>query len=235
VLYIVYSYSDPEMIFKGGTALSKFYYSDRFSEDLDFTVYHNQKPAKEKIKQLTDKIIADMPYKTTYGEAPSANKFGTVSAIFAVEGPRYSGKISTIQYIRFEINTTASLLYKEVAMPRAPVYADAGNYVALVMDKVEILSEKIRAIVSVGRKHKERDLYDIYYLLSKKTEINKKIISAKLSESGLMLQKGYISKNIAAVGSTWKYLEPLVQHRLESHEYVSQTVSEILKKNDILL
>ncbi len=48
MLYSIYSFSTNEFVFKGGTAFSKFYYSDRFSEDLDFTMQN----VKTQISQL---------------------------------------------------------------------------------------------------------------------------------------------------------------------------------------
>jgi predicted nucleotidyltransferase component of viral defense system len=106
--------------------------------------------------------------------------------------------------------------------------------VALVMDKTEILSEKMRAIMSPKRKHKERDLYDIYNLLGKKTTIDKKLISIKLKESKITFSNTALEKNIDDIKSTWKNLEPFMQHKLENYDYVKEFVKEDLKKQKVL-
>ncbi len=139
VLYGVYAGSVDAFVFKGGTALSKFYYSDRFSEDVDFTLQSKESDFAD-IKAMIDKVVESFPYKIRYKEAPSMNKFGTVIAVLAIEGPRYNRKQSTLQYLKFEISTRGSILCKPAVLPRAPVYADARKYIAVLMDRKEILS-----------------------------------------------------------------------------------------------
>lgn len=55
-----------EVIFKGGTALSKcFKLIERFSEDIDFVVLRNDKESgnrlKEKLREISNSIIDDLP------------------------------------------------------------------------------------------------------------------------------------------------------------------------------
>lgn len=229
ILYKIYKEETNELVFKGGTALSKFYHSDRFSEDLDFTTWNVNTDQLKFIVNLLDKVITNPDYETKYLEEPSINKFGTVSAKVSIKGPRYNKKTSSIQQIRFEINTKASILTKPIAKSRMPVYPDATNYVALVMEKDEILAEKVRAIMSKGRKHKERDLYDLYYLLTKNTHINKKMIEKKLEESMLSFSDKKLASSINEVKETWNGLVPFVQHNLESYSHVKNFVIAAFK------
>ena len=48
----------------------------------------------------------------------------------------------------------------------------------VVLDEEEILAEKVRAIVS---RTKARDVYDFWFLLQEKTEINYSLIQTKLA------------------------------------------------------
>jgi predicted nucleotidyltransferase component of viral defense system len=231
ILYSIYSDTIEDFVFKGGTAMSKFYYSDRFSVDLDFT---SKKVDIAGVKSLIDNALKSIGYPSKYTKEPAINRFGTIEAIIEIEGPRYSRKHSTIQEIVFEINTSAVLVEKPVPMSRAPVYADARNYVAIVMDKREIFAEKIRAIMSKRRRHKERDLYDMYFLVGKGTPINKETVFKKLNESKIDFSKKELIGYIKDVQSTWERLTPFVQHTLEDYAHVSKTVINALEKDNIL-
>ncbi len=231
LLSSVYSNTTDEFVFKGGTAISKFYNSDRFSEDLDFT---SRRIDAAGARKLIDSALKSIQYTARYVDEPAVNTFGTIEAAIDIEGPRYNGKRSTLQRIIFEINTTAVLIEKAVPMPRTPVYADARNYVALVMDKQEILSEKFRALMSAGRKHKERDLYDIYYLIGKGTSISKGLVLRKLKESKIDFSGKWLGECIDKVQATWTTLQPFVQHTLEGYEYVSGTVISAVKRDGLL-
>lgn len=138
MLHTIYSKSDAQMVFKGGTALAKFYYSGRFSEDLDFTLRHVDAEPLEYVKRLLADVIRDMEYPATYGDGPTENRFNTISASLAVEGPRYdAGRKSTVQYVKFEINTTGSTIFPPVNLSRQPKYRDADLYLTPVMDMRE--------------------------------------------------------------------------------------------------
>ncbi len=231
ILYSICSNSTYDLVFKGGTALSKFYNSDRFSEDLDFT---SNKIDKAGVKSLIDKAIRSIQYNTTYLEEPSVNEHGTISATISIQGPRYNGKPSTIQQILFEINTNAILVKKAIPMPRNPIYPDAKNYVALVMDRQEILAEKVRAMMSKGRRHKERDLYDMYYLVGKGGIYNKETVIKKMNEVKVNFSEKELLESIENVKSTWESLRPFIQHNLEGYDHVSRTVIEAMKRDKLL-
>lgn len=226
MLYGIYSFSTNEFVFKGGTAFSKFYYSDRFSEDLDFTMQNIKTDRLVYAKSIVDSVIESMLYPSEYkkGKDPEMNEYGTISTTVLVQGPRYNNKPSTLQQIKFEFSTKSNLLKESSTMSRTPVYADAKGYVALVMSKEEILTEKFRALLSPTRKHRERDLYDIFFFLNKQTEINKSLIIEKLVESDLNSNIGDVPNSINSIEGIWKNLEPFVQHKLEEYEIVKEFV-----------
>ena len=234
LLYQVYANSSNEMVLKGGTAFSKFYSSDRFSEDLDFTISDGVENPEEFSKSVIEKAVEKLEYKHSYKENPHSNEYGTVLSTISIEGPRYNGKESTLQQISFEISTIGRLYLGRDALPRNPVYADARPYVALVMKREEILAEKIRALMSQKRKHRERDLYDIYFFLGKGTRANREVVRKKLLEADIEPSIEGFAKAVDGVAATWKSLEPMVQHRLEDFSYVSDFVSKRIRESGAL-
>jgi len=234
MIYSIYSFSTNEFVFKGGTAFSKFYYSDRFSEDLDFTMQNVKSDSLVYARTIIDNVIKDLFYPSEYKEGgePKKNKYGTISATVLIKGPRYNNKPSTLQQILFEFSTNSHLYMQSLPKSRTPVYADAKGYVALVMDKEEILAEKFRALLSPERKHRNRDLYDIFFFLQKQTTIRKELVMKKIKESHTDLNIGDIPNSINSIERTWKDLEPFVQHRLEEYETVKEFV--LKKFNEVV-
>jgi len=230
ILYSVYRESTQEFVLKGGTAFSKFYFSDRFSEDLDFTLQKNGGELAY-VSEAIDKALGELEYEHEFKEKPNENEYHTISAVVLIKGPRYNGKASSVQQLRFEISTGHSLLLKPQAMARNPIYADARSYVALVMQQDEIIAEKIRALVSEGRRHKERDLYDIYYFLGKGAKVRKDILETKFAEVGKKLDVNAIVLAIHDIKQTWNSLAPFVQHTLQDYNEVSEHVISALKNS----
>ncbi len=234
LLYGVYAnpYLTGALVFKGGTALSKFYNSGRFSEDLDFT--------STSVDHSTDKIIENIEHITSafmYSSAlaeKSVNKFGTVSISLVIRGPRYNGKRSTIQNVAFEINTSAKLRRKPVSMVKKPIYRDAPGYTALIMDGGEIFAEKIRAIMSKRRKHRERDLYDIYFLFGKGMRLDEELAKEKLSESEMAFSEEILMGAIEGVEATWNELGPFLSQKLMPFKDVKEDVVNGLKAAGML-
>ena len=165
-----------------------------------------------------------MPYDTTILKKPTKNKFQTISCTLGIKGPRYNGRVDTVQHIDFEINTIALLIYEPERFKRAPVYSDAPEYVALVMEKEEIFAEKIRALMTKRRKHRERDMYDIAFLIRKGIPINKNAILKKLKESEINPKIADLIQSIESIKSNWKYLTPLVNTPLEPYEEIKKLI-----------
>ncbi|MCW6161548.1 MAG: nucleotidyl transferase AbiEii/AbiGii toxin family protein [Candidatus Micrarchaeales archaeon] len=233
LLYNIYANSSNEMVLKGGTAFAKFYSSDRFSEDLDFTLSESVQKPEEFAKSIIRKAVERLEYQHSYKEEPSINKFGTVSSVVLIGGPRFNGKESTMQQIRIEISTAGKLYLGSEAKPKNPAYADARPYVALVMKREEILGEKIRALMSRTRRHRERDLYDLYFFIGKGTSIDKGIIHEKLLEAKIDQSIEAFEKAIKDVSKTWSSLEPMVEHKLEDFSYVSNFVKGKILESSI--
>ena len=230
LLNLVYSDSRYDFVFKGGTALSKFYSSGRFSEDLDFTIKVSDDEFFDYFGQFLEGIVKNMPYDTNILDKPTKNKFQTISCLLGIKGPRYNGRIDTIQHIAFEINTTSLLIYEPERFKRTPIYPDAPEYVASVMKNEEIFAEKIRALMAKRRKHKERDMYDIAFLIRKGIRINKTAILKKLKEGEIEPTLDNLVRSIENAKTNWKYLAPLIKNPLEPYEKIKEL---IINNNDL--
>lgn len=235
VLHEIYSSrkSTRTFAFKGGTALSKFYSSDRFSEDLDFTLIGSDVTTSE-VEGILEDMARRLFYDAEFIKKPSTNKFLTVSAELGIKGPRYKKKPSSLQHISVEINTAAKLLYEPLQLPRKPEYKDIDEYIGTVFDRKEILSEKFRTITSKGRRHRERDLYDMNFLLGKGVEPDMTSISKKFEEAQRRFSKEDLIESIKTIEPSWNDLVPLVGHTLGTYESVKGSVIARLKATGIL-
>ncbi len=235
ILHEIYSNrkSTRSFVFKGGTALSKFYNSDRFSEDLDFTLASTGETVGQ-VELILGEIAEHLFYDTKFIKKPSTNDFFTVSTVLGIKGPRYNTKQNSLQHIRLEINTSSKMFHEPLQLPRNPAYGDIDGYIGTVMDSREILSEKFRAIMSKGRYHRERDLYDINFLLAKGVAPNSAEIQKKLDDVGKQFSKEALLNAISTIKPSWKDLVPLVSHTLEAYEKVKDDTVTRLKAAGIL-
>ena len=163
-----------ELLFKGGTALQKCYGLNRFSEDLDFTLIKDIS-----IEKILDKTIKSM---TLFGceSENKKSKEDEVSTVYQIrsKGPLYDGTEKSLSYIRIEVSKRKDVSLTPVRNEVVPMYRDLPPYITSVMDPSEIMAEKIRAIMTRDR---ARDLYDLYFLIRKKIEVDVNLIDKKLS------------------------------------------------------
>jgi len=163
-----------ELLFKGGTALQKCYGLNRFSEDLDFTLIKDIS-----IEKILNKTIRGM---TLFGceSENKKSKEDEVSTVYQIrsKGPLYDGTEKSLSYIRIEISKRNDVFLVPVRNEVVPIYRDLPPYIASVMNPSEIMAEKIRAIMTRDR---ARDLYDLYFLIRKKIDVDVDLIDKKLS------------------------------------------------------
>lgn len=155
--------------FKGGTALRLVFGSNRFSEDLDFTT---SVPVGD-----TRSLLATVG-KTLNGEFPDllVKDHKTIQGYGArlfVPGPSKHNPLS----IKLDFSIRESVLDPQTSplMIRLPV---PDIVVVEHLSKVEILAEKIRALL---HRRKARDLYDLMYLLQSNTHLSLSFLNKKLS------------------------------------------------------
>lgn len=173
LLFLKYFYSQKgseKVYFKGGTALRFLFGSFRFSEDLDFTSLL----PKKNLKNLINKTLEDLKKETEgiiFKETQSiANSFS--GKIFQ-KLPEF--KFSLTIRLDFSLREKPFLIdtsYIETIFPVSP-------YPQVVHLKIEeLMAEKIRAILTRSR---GRDIFDLYFLLSKKIPIEWDLVNKKMA------------------------------------------------------
>ncbi len=155
------------LIFKGGTALKRCYFSKyRFSEDLDFTLAEEM--PLETILAGFEKVYAEVRQFSgvviRYSREDRRKHQNSHTFYLAYEGP-----LPDASKKEFKVDITIN---ERVVMPvqELPVlkgydeYADRpGNSNIQVYALEEILVEKIVAMTDLAR-NEPRDLYDVWYL-----------------------------------------------------------------------
>lgn len=196
-----------ELVFKGGTALSKFYNSIRFSDDLDFSLAHggvgNKLPVL--LDNVVDKISKEYPLKIMRKK----NNADMLVYELSIRGPLF-GMLNKYQHLKIEVDKKASVLEKTEVFRRNPTYIDLKPYVAVVMNRKEILSEKIVALL-FRHNVKARDLYDIYFLAKGGVDFEVSLIDKKMKEYGHTFTKDRLLARMEQLSIIWnKELERLL-------------------------
>lgn len=160
--------SNQSLLFKGGTALKKFYYPEwRFSEDLDFTAKAKLKPkdVKSVFQDAVDKVGKLFGLSMRVAEYSQYPKSGDVlvSAQFKLgyDGPlrKSSGQKNNV---RVDIAFEEVLISEPVRRRLLSGYSDDIETELEIYSLEEIISEKLRSILQRG---KSRDYYDVWILL----------------------------------------------------------------------
>jgi predicted nucleotidyltransferase component of viral defense system len=178
VLAAMFGSLPTELVLKGGTALQKVYGLPRLSRDLDFNLSGTATSQKE-LESAFGKVN---DYYATRFEKPKKVKHG-LGYVLRIEGPSF-GSLNQPHRLPLTINTEERLSLKPFfktinpsAMYKDP---DLRTYSLLAMDRSEIFSEKIRAVVT--RKEPEpRDLYDMKFLLDEGVRPDMDLTKAKLA------------------------------------------------------
>jgi predicted nucleotidyltransferase component of viral defense system len=181
----------PDLIFKGGTALYKLHGLDRFSEDLDFTGEISNKDIDKIAAYLNDfgyptKVTTDKP------------KTG-VLLTFVTEGFLYQGTPEILARVQMDVSEGEILLEADWKQ-HFPLYPDIPSFRLKSMSLPEIMSEKVRAMVV---RKKARDAYDIWYLLNKGVEFDKKLVQRKLDMYKLKLDKKLLTDTFDDIENVW--------------------------------
>ena len=194
----IYAATD-ELVFKGGTALSKFYNSIRFSDDLDFSPMHEDGVDKlpALLDSVMDKISKEYPLKIMRRK----NNADMLVYELSVRGPLFE-MLNKYQHLKIEIDKKDSVLGQTEVFRRNPAYVDLKPYIAVVMNRKEILSEKIVALL-FRHNAKARDLYDIYFLAKGGVDFEVSMIDKKMKEYGHTFTKDRLFARIEQLGPIW--------------------------------
>ncbi|MHB0981076.1 MAG: nucleotidyl transferase AbiEii/AbiGii toxin family protein [Thermoleophilia bacterium] len=166
------------LVFKGGTALHKAYFSDyRFSVDLDFTAVGGPRGAtlQQRISEVAE-VVARLlgqcgPFTVTSSRRPerSAHPAGQEAFVIRVQFPWHR---STSRSIKIEITVDEPLLLPAVQRPLLHRYGEDLAVELRSYRLEEIVAEKLRTLLQAQKRVDEgkwarncaRDFYDLWYL-----------------------------------------------------------------------
>lgn len=190
-----------ELVFKGGTALAKFYQLDRFSEDLDFTARH---PVEG--HDVVERAVRDLEnYGASVAERETDDGDASFNARLGIEGPLYTGERRSLAFLRIEVNkrSSASRVQNRRYTPQFP---DLPAFELAVLAEAEILAEKLRALAT---RSQPRDLYDVYHLVEKSVQVEPSLVQEKLDYYDLDYEPARLLDAARALESSWGVLEQL--------------------------
>lgn len=156
------------IFFKGGTAIHIIFGMDRFSEDLDFSVNGEIVKFNKNITDFLRKLskIENIDFKEK--RSISGKKF-----VLIVNDKVLENKV----FIDLDFSFREKIFYPESSIIKTDypvIFTSFINH----LSKEEIFAEKIRALLTTK---KGRDLYDLWFLLNKGTQINHDLIIKKIS------------------------------------------------------
>jgi len=173
----LYSQKRSENIyFKGGTAIRFLLQSFRFSEDLNFTATFPHGTVKKLLNDVFSFFINNSTSSIEVREEKVWEKFSDISLkyklLFLPKGSRQ--KVA----IRIDISLREKPQTKEQTVLTPFDYPISPYPLVIHLSGEELLAEKIRALYI---RSKPRDLFDFWFLLTKKIPINEKLIKNKLN------------------------------------------------------
>src|ERR1035437_1655082 len=216
------------LVFKGGTALRKVYFSDwRYSEDLDFTAGHDI--TKSELNEYLEKW---------YGEVKQASQIQLVTKMlhkpngYARVRTQFTGPLAYPGMVFMDLSFDEPLcLEPENRKILTTPFADSEERV-LVYPLEELLAEKMRSLLERG---KARDYYDVWRILKEHSSnldliTLSSVLNKKITHKGLALHNinEFLPTDIDGLRHYW-------EKDLEAQIYSLPTLDEVLKELEILL
>ena len=202
VLYAIYT-SDigDDLVFKGGTALSKLYFPDvwRFSEDLDFTAQdQNMIPS-----DIEDALHAIEAASGIQFELRNVHQAGEPVEYIQID-IQYDAILAQRNRTRLDITTNEQLAFETETHKHA--FEDIPQFEVEAYSIEEILVEKTRSLFQRAR---ARDYYDIYQLLDLEDFASEQLVNAlheKSEQQGVVidLDGGIPEEDIIDVSNYWE-------------------------------
>ncbi len=221
VLFLLSRNTKQEFVFKGGTALYKFYKLERFSDDLDFSVV-----GKINLDNLIKKLISDLSKFKIDAEVHRIKEpFNSILISLRLKGPLYTGDPRTMSTIRIDLNLKSAVELQPTLLGFSSIYTEIPSFEIIVMQEREILAEKIRAIIT---RNKARDVFDSFSLLKKGIKIDKKLIEKKLEYYNLKFNNKKLLDSVEEKKKLWETeLKPLLKELPKFNEVKNKILSEI--------
>jgi uncharacterized protein len=156
------------LLFKGGTALKKCYFSDyRFSEDLDFTLAEEApfEIIRKDLDAAFEESYRDSGVLLRYARSDRQPHANSHTFYLSYEGPL--GSLPSGKEVKTDITIKEKVVFpieERHVLGAYEEYEDIpGNAVVKVYSLREIAAEKVIAVCDRAR-NEPRDLYDLWYL-----------------------------------------------------------------------
>lgn len=210
MLSAISSETKDELVFKGGTCISKFYAAGRFSEDLDFSAVK-----KIDIDKLLSRVTMKLKQYDIEAEITGKKEpFSSILTTIHAKGPLYTGDKRTMAKLRVDINFKSEVVLPAETKMHVSIYPDIPPFSVIVMREEEIFAEKVRAALT---RNKPRDVYDLWLLLEKGVSKDMPLIKQKLKYYNMDYNETIFKQSIDAKEGMWqKDLAPLVFGALPS-------------------
>lgn len=188
-----------KLIFKGGTAIKKLYDSQaRFSEDIDFTTLNLREEDALNTLSMLNKVKID---SITFDEIQEDG--------YTRQGRNYRlSYIGPLEYknsIRLDLSFRSDILDTVEEIKLIPQYGEELNTTIKALSLIEIMSEKIRAMIT---RESPRDYYDAYSQLHKikdRTHLKDLIIKkCKITEYEYKPENILNKEKIDRIEASWK-------------------------------
>ena len=194
------------LVFRGGTSISKLYGSGRFSEDLDFVF--SSRENESDIEQAINSAIKGISMQ--YAVDVTMKKYrNMLKYMLKVRGPIYmiSRSRQAVQTISVDINLFERPLLNPKRISRIPIYNDIAPYLLNSMEIIELLSDKIKAMMERNTPV-ARDLYDAWFLCAKYSiKPDLKLVEEKMKLYGKSEKEsfdlGELKKRIESIKKIW--------------------------------
>lgn len=165
LVFLSYFFQEKEankIFFKGGTALRLLFGSPRFSEDLDFSTNYNESEITKLLKKVEQKIDKELPGLTI---RPLHKGKEGIRFRITYNQDNFKYPFS----IRLDFHRQKSVLNTQVSTltTRFPV---------MIFPQISHLSQEgilIEKIEALDTRKKGRDIFDIWFLLSRRINIGK--------------------------------------------------------------
>ena len=160
------------LVFKGGTALYKFYNLNRFSEDLDFDAVGK----RADFDNMINKVKRTLELLGMKGTSIEREDYGDETTFrLAIRGPLFKGARESMSRITINISRRERPEFFADRM-LVPSYQEIPSFEVSVLDQKEIAAEKIRCILT---REKARDVYDLWFLLKRGIAIDVPLVNKK--------------------------------------------------------
>lgn len=192
------------LYFKGGTALRIVYGSPRFSEDLDFNSELTLDETRTRLRAAAAELSAFGAQALLRNERSNQNGFGCA---LSYRGPLFNGRPNSKGSVRLDVSTRREPVAVAPVLV-TPGYDDIEPFIISTLTLEHILAEKVRALLI---RAKPRDLYDLWFLLSKGARADHALINVKMSLYDMTFSATRLKRALRSIQTDWERdLKPLL-------------------------